>query len=288
MWGLYLLHQFFNWGLIYYAQSRPHRYTTRLHPVNIVALGANALFIVLHYVQTHLWYDGLAQDTSIYSSQGAVVVLLAWVLLMENQRRGLFLGYKAPLGQSVVEMARKYHGYYFSWAILFTFWFHPMENTTGHLIGFGYMFLLMLQSSLFFTRIHVNKWWTLAQELTVLFHGTLVAIDQLGTGREAIWPMFFFGFLGIFIITQMHGLGLSRRVRAALFVGYLALMFLVYRGRGWENANEVIRIPMIDYPLVFILAGVLWLLMKIGRWLAPRFRRPAALMTINHTSASSD
>jgi hypothetical protein len=28
-----------------------------------------------------------------------------------------------------------------------------MENTWGHLVGFFYMFLLMLQGSLFFTRI---------------------------------------------------------------------------------------------------------------------------------------
>ncbi len=43
-----------------------------------------------------------------------------------------------------------------------------MEPTNGHLIGFFYMFLLMLQGSLFFTRIHVNRWWTLIQEFLVL------------------------------------------------------------------------------------------------------------------------
>ena len=42
-------------------------------------------------------------------------------------------------------------------------------------------------------------------ELMVLVHGTLVAIAQ-GAG---LWPMFFFGFGGIFVITQMHGLGLK-------------------------------------------------------------------------------
>ena len=52
-----------------------------LGPVNLAALGANVFFIVLHFVQTHLWYDGLAQDVSILSSQGSVIVLLVFVLM---------------------------------------------------------------------------------------------------------------------------------------------------------------------------------------------------------------
>ena len=58
------------------------------------------------------------------------------------------------------------------WAVIY----HPMEATSGHLIGFLYMFLLLVQGSLFFTRAHVNRWWTLFLEVAVLAHGTLVAI----------------------------------------------------------------------------------------------------------------
>ena len=266
-WGFYLLHQFAAWGLIYYAQTRVRRYVAGLHPVNIVALGANAFFILLHFVQTHVWYDGLAQDVSIFSSQGSVIVLLVWVLLMENSRRGLFFGKKAPIGQEIIRAARKYHGYLFSWAAIYTFWYHPMENTSGHLIGFFYMFLLLVQGSLFFTRLHVNRWWTFAQEFTVLVHGTLVALMQAGT--SGFWPMFFFGFLSIFVITQMHGLGLSRGVRWVLLAAFIGGTLAVYAFRGWGKLNEVIRIPLIDYLAVFVLAGIIWLVMWIGR----RFRR---------------
>ena len=87
----------------------------------------------------------------------------------------------------------------------------------GHLVGFLYMFLLMLQGSLFYTRIHTNRWWMLVQEVSVLFHGTLVALMQ-GNG---IWPMFFFGFGGLFILTQMHGVPLpawSRWTDLGLYV----------------------------------------------------------------------
>jgi hypothetical protein len=272
-WGFYLLHQVTIWGLIYYAQTRVKSYTSGLHRVNVIALAANAFFILLHFFQTHLWYDGLAQDVSIFSSQGSVIVLLVWVLLMENSRRGMFFGKKAPISKEIMRFARKYHGYFFAWAAIYTFWYHPMVNTSGHLIGFFYMFLMLLQGSLFFTRIHINKWWTLTQELTVMVHGALVAVMQ-GNG---IWPMFAFGFAGIFIITQMYGLGLSLRAKLAIVGVYAALALLVYSQRGWAQLNEIIRIPVIEYLAMFILAG----LFGAGLWAARslkgiRARQPTA------------
>lgn len=257
-WGFYLLHQFAIWGLIYYAQTRVNRYTSGLHRVNLLALGLNALFILVHFAQSHIWYDGLAQDVSIFSSQGSVIVLLVWVLLMENSRRGMFFGKKLPLSKRISEFAKKYHGYFFAWATIYTFWYHPMVNTPGHLVGFFYMFLLLLQGSLFFTRVHVNRWWMIVQEVTVAVHGTLVAVMQ---GND-LWPMFAFGFGGIFVITQMYGLRLSKWGRAAILAAYVGAAVWVYNGLGWSRLNEIIRIPLIEYLSVLVLAG----LIGIGLW----------------------
>lgn len=60
----------------------------------------------------------------------------------------------------------------------------------------------MLQGCLFLTTAHLNRFWRLSLEILVLVHGTAVALTQ----GEGFWSMFFFGFAGIFIITQMHGL----------------------------------------------------------------------------------
>lgn len=271
-WGFYLLHQVSFWALIAYAQrtigrSRP-RYSKSLRSVNYLALGVNGFFVVLHLVQTHIWYDGLAQDVSIWSALGSVVVMLVWVLLMENPRRGLFFGKKVTFPRRLADAARRYHGYYFAWAIVYTFWYHPMEATSGHLIGFLYMFLLLLQGSLFLTRAHVNRWWTLALEVAVLAHGTLVAINQ----GEGMWPMFAFGFAGIFVITQMHGLGWSRPVRALVLGAYVAGVLAVYAPLGWGRLNEVLRIPLIDYAAVFALAALIGGVLGLIRLLsgAPR------------------
>ncbi|MEV6150659.1 hypothetical protein AB0L53_10000 [Nonomuraea sp. NPDC052129] len=257
-WIPYAAHQLALWGLIYYAQTRVRTPASGLHRVNLVALAVNASFIVLHMAQTQLFYDGLAQDASIFSSQGSVILLLVFVLIMENRRRGLFFGKPAPIGKQVVDFARRYHGYLFSWAAVYTFWYHPMEATSGHLIGFFYMFLLLLQGSLFLTRAHTNRWWTVTMELAVAVHGTLVAV--MTSGPHGFWPMFLFGFLGVFIITQMHGLGLPRVLRWVLALAYTSSAITVYAAR--HDVAGVLaagRIPAIEYVLVTVCAGLIWL-----------------------------
>lgn len=267
-WSSYTVHQVAIWYLIYYAQKNRLKYTSGLHPVNAAALAINALFIVWHLIQTHIWYDGLAQDVSVFSSQWSVIILLVAVLLMENQRRGLFFGKKVGFLKETGRVVRKYHGYVFAWGIIYTFWFHPMVSEAQHLIGFLYMFLLMTQSSLFFTRVHINKWWMLVQEVTVVIHGTMVAYLH-----NQAWPMFLFGFLGLFIITQMHGLGLSKRIRWVFAAIYVVGVIAVYSNRGWANINEIFRISIGELVMVFLLAGIVWILMKTWS-LGSRLLRP--------------
>lgn len=264
-WGLYILHQVIHWRLIYYAQTKVKTYSKGLHAVNIWALIVNAVFILLHLIQTHIWYDGIAQDMSSFTSQGSVILMLCAILVMENKRRGMFFGVKAPISERIISFARKYHGYLFSWAIIYTFWFHPMVSTPGHLAGFFYMFLLMMQGSLFLTRIHVNKYWTLTQEVTVFFHAVLVAIYQGGD----IWRMFGFGFAAMFVITQMHGINLSKLTRWLIGLGYGIAIIIVYN-TDWSSVNEVIRIPIVEYVVAFIMAG----LVGLGLWIADRFKKP--------------
>ncbi|MCL6650289.1 MAG: hypothetical protein K6U89_18440, partial [Chloroflexi bacterium] len=68
-WLFYLLHQLFQWGCVYWAQTRTRKYTPGLHPVNALALVGNAVFVILHILQTHFWYDGLARRISVWASQ---------------------------------------------------------------------------------------------------------------------------------------------------------------------------------------------------------------------------
>jgi len=252
-WLGYALHNVAAWAIIFAARRARPKYDTRFRWFNWAMMGVNLAGFALHWVQTQLWYDGLAIAVPEVTSQGSVILMLVFVLILETPRRGLIWGKKVPFHRQFLDIVRRYHGYLFSWALIYTFWYHPMENTFGHLAGFFYMFALLSQSVLIFNRAHLNKWWKFSLEALVLVHGTLVAIYQ----GKGLWPMFFFGFAAMIVLTQMHGLGLSRRVRLLLAGAFVLGTGLFYALSGnLVGLNEVIRIPAIEYLAVFLFYGL--------------------------------
>ena len=75
--------------------------------------------------------------------------------------------------------------------------------------------------------------------------------------------MFAYGFGAIFIFTQLYGLGLKAWQRWVFIALYVLSALYVYNGRLFEGLTEIIRIPAIDYILVFVLAGLFWLVIKL-------------------------
>ena len=254
VWGGYLLHQVFIWGVIAWATTNREKLKNRnaLHPINWIALAGTAFFVLLHYAQTAIFYDGLGQDLPVITSQASVILVLVIVLLMEAPRRGLFFGTGKSWFASIRPILIRYHGYYFAWAVTFTYWYHPMETSYGHIAGFFYTFLLFIQAAFIFTRVHNNRVWTFILEISVLIHGVIVAVVA---GQE-FWAMFAFGFLFLVVVTQMHGLGLKQIWKWAIAVLSVAATVLVYSDRGWSQLNEVLRIPVIDYVMVAVIGGV--------------------------------
>jgi hypothetical protein len=104
----------------------------------------------------------------------------------------------------------------------------------------------------------------------VLAHGALVAVMQ---GNE-LWPIFVFGFGGIFVITKMHGLGLSRGARWVILITYIVAAPAVYGTRDLAKIHQITWIPIIEYLGVLILAGIfgaglLWVAGRIKGKRAP-------------------
>ena len=267
MWVLYLAHQITVWVLIAKLKNDPRPAAGRIGRYNLQLLVANAVFIALHLAQTALFYDALAQFVPVMSSQGSVIVMLVMMLILLNARRGLFFGkrvYLPPLGVSVTQ---KVHGFYISWAVVYTFWYHPMEGTLGHLLGFLYLFLLMGQMSLARTSWHTRIGWLTFLEAFVAIHGAIVAIEA----ANGMWPMFFFGFMMMFIVTQVFGILKNRVAIAGIIASYVALVLVTYSGAlgqmftgtpvGWTDIHQITWIPVILYGLVFALA---WLFAGIG------------------------
>lgn len=262
VWAGYLLHNLIAWVIIYLAKREKPRYQNGMQWFNWAMLATNLVFFCLHILQSQIWYDGLAQDVPEVTAFGSVALMLIVILILETPRRGLILGKKLKFPQQFMRIVREYHGYLFSWAIIYDYWYHPTVGTFGHLAGFFYTFLLYVQATLIFNRAHLNKWWTVTLEVLVLVHGVLVALFQ----GQAMWPMFAFGFGAMFVLTQMYGLGLGSWTRRAIAAGFVMLAVLAYTLMGrLASIHEIVRIPLLDYLVVFLLYGLYLGLNGLGR-----------------------
>ncbi|MDH5781962.1 MAG: hypothetical protein OEZ07_05275 [Dehalococcoidia bacterium] len=280
VWALYLGHQFSIWAAIYFAQRNLSGFRSPslwgLPKYSLVALAINLVFVTLHLVETHLWFDGLAQDTPILTSQGSVIIMLAVLLILENARRGLFIGRKAgkPFTAQVTAFFRRSHMYVFSWALVYTFWFHPMATDPQLLSGFFYMFLLFTQVTLAWTWVHLNKKWIVLLESYVTIHAVVVALFNTSFfDSPVMWPMFFSGFAFMFVFTYFYAFGVNRRVYwlvTAVYVAFLIWLYLptpIGYGRSIVNLTrlEFLWIPLILHGLAWLFAGLSYL--KIRTWL---------------------
>jgi hypothetical protein len=265
-WGLFLLHLATSWTILFLARKNKETATEsepkygELNIYNRLMLGTHMLFGVLHLVQTAIWYDTLAHDTPVWLSQYSVILMLVLIMILVNKKRGLFFGKSIPIPEYVVDFVRKYHSYYILLALTFTFWYHPMEVTPGHLVGFFYMFLLMIQSTVMYTKTHLNKYWIFILEVMVLFHGSVVALGQ-ATATKDVWPLFAFGFGLIAVVTQIFILNLPKWANYALQAVYIAAIFFVYSGvagvkRTFGQLYEITFIPVTEYAVLFAIVGI--------------------------------
>jgi hypothetical protein len=276
-WTLFGIHQLFVWSVMYMAQLYKKPYTNNLNWFNFSLLIGNFLFHCLHLAQTHFFYDGLAKDTPESTSQSAVIMMLVLIIAMEYKDRGILFGWPSNkpnkvtwylrLGDVYMKLIRKYHGYAFSWAAIYTFWYHPMESTVGHVMGFMYTSMMMLQGSLIFTNAHKNRVWTTTIEVFVIVHSGVVAVQTRG---NAIWPMFVFGFAMVFFFNQIYAFEFWENINYAYRllppIFYLVPTACAYlflpdsQGRILIRMNEIIRIPFILIGFAVFTLGFMFVL----------------------------
>ena len=277
VWGFYLAHQFSIWGAIYWAQKNlTHlraKPTTGLTRYNWATIIINLAFILLHLVQTHIWFDGLAQDVPIWTSQGSVIVMLVIILIIENPRRGIFLGKKMgkPMTARVSGFFRRYHPYVIGWAIVYTFWFHPMAYDPQLISGFFYMFLLFTQISLAYTVVHVNKGWIVLLESFVGIHAFIVATTTASQAAIGIWVMFSTGFAFMFAFTYIFIFDVRREIKWGVIAAYIASLIWIYlptqfggygRDLSYLMRLEFLWIPIILYLLAIVFSALVFVYLK--------------------------
>jgi len=69
---------------------------------------------------------------------------------------------------------------------------------------------------------------------------------------------------------------LSKAWRWVLGGGYLALVIGIYTWRGWDKIDEIVRIPVIEYALIAVLALLIWLVLQLAKLFT---RRKAVLVS---------
>lgn len=248
-WGGYALHQISIW-IIFFLAIKEKKHPDKLSKLNIIAIFVNLGFIILHLIQTIVFYDGIAQDVPTQSSQWSVIVMLGFILVMMMPRRGLIAGVWKTPPKNILVFLRKFHGFYISWALIYTFWFHPVEGNWGMQSGFLYMYFLFIQLSFFNTKIHFNIKWITFLEFFVVVHAVLITTYK----NSGNWPMFLFGFLFMFAFTQIFGLTKKKWLSFGIMGFYLLATFLVFLlVVGIENIYVISFVPSGLYGMALLL-----------------------------------
>lgn len=257
-------------------------------------LSLHAAFCTARVAHTR-WvsYNGLARDVHEATALGAVAVLLVWVWLLRSPERGVFFGCgRLPLpggvgsraAASLWRAAVAAHSYAFSFACVWTLWYHPAVATPAHVTGIVYIAALLVQSSLAGTAAHVGQGWMTALEVGVAGHAlvTAAAATSRSTAAAAaagtvaarpvaksLLPLFGWGFASTFVVVPLHGLGWSAATRARVAAAYgAAAAAAVASGWGGTRGYHVVAIPVADAGVL----GVLVAALGGGGWAAVRLR----------------
>ncbi len=251
VWMFAFMHLFYNF---YFIMKIKRSKVVGYSKYNNYLLLGNLFFILLHQLQTNIGYDGLAQGTPVFTSQVSVIIMLCLILIMLIPNRGLFLSKKVFVNKRAYKLLYSVHGVLFLIALVYTFWFHPMVFTWAHFTGFLYMFLLFVQASFINTKYHTNKLWIVILEVSVVIHAVSVAYL---VQNSSIWPMFLFGFLFIFFVTQIYIFKIDKKYKYMLTLLYFISAFIFYFIRDISMIHQILWIPIIEYGLALLIILIL-------------------------------
>ncbi|MEH2089887.1 hypothetical protein [Nostoc sp.] len=81
---------------------------------------------------------------------------------------------------------------------------------------------------------------------------------------QSKWPTFLFGFFGILVLTQLHGLPVGISAKRTIYGAFLVSVLVVYAltERGLGRIYEVTYIPLIEFGLV----GAIYLIFLLILW----------------------
>ena len=237
-------------------------WTNELEPIHFVFLAGTGVFILLHLLQTHYKYDGIAQDSPQLVPIIGTVLSLCVLALMQQTERGLVFGYglEDETFVALTNIARRFHPYVVGWVIVFTFWFHPMEGGLHHLPGLLPLMCTMIQGCLLFSSAHLNPLWRVGLELLGFPHAIYIEWSHPDRGR---WKMFLTGVLLTPLVVHFHIFKISVALTTTLLLCYVTLFLFLYRNMPWRKWSEPLHFPATIFFLIFIIYGIIYIPYKV-------------------------
>jgi hypothetical protein len=191
-WVCYGSHQLSVLMCVFAAQKKrdsiaqEEKYVGHLRPVNVWLFVVNACFLVMQALNSHFYFDGLAAEMSFSSAQIGLLLLVCVILVLQLEHRGLVLGRKIRFLDGATYLLRRYHGYVLAYLAVQQLWFHPWVATSAHAVGLAHSLLLLAQSSLIHTKMHLNPYWCLLLEAFILLHA--LPLRESPYGYLALYP----------------------------------------------------------------------------------------------------
>ena len=216
---LYILHQMAHWAMVYYALTNLEC-SHKLQPFQFWMAGMNLVFVLLYIAQSYLFPHKIPYRLT-FEFPFIVLGLSYWFLIAKSSGRGLIFGYSIPYSRGIAEVAETSLPYYFSFAVLFNFWYKPfMDRYRYFFVRLVAELLFITYSCLIQTHIHENKYWSLLLELMVLLYMLILLLFP----AHSPFPMptliqtFSLTCAAVFAISQIHGLISGRLTRLGKIV----------------------------------------------------------------------
>ena len=267
---VYAVHQTLLVYLLVHRQPHDTQWQLRFNVINLV-------FIAIHVTRSYFQVGALTQIYSTWSSMASVTAMLTWAVLIEAKDYGIILGIKLGdvipcLGkydervEEASNLARKWHGLYFVWALVFTMHSHPAFMAVAHLTGMIYVTLLLVHAATANNRLlHKDPFIITLVHVGVCIHGSLTALT---TNDQ--WPMFLSGFTLVLALWPLPSYCKQRWIDSSLACQCIfRLLPLAAWAAIWAAIFVAFALPIGHLARGFSIVAIYALLLAALVWLLP-------------------
>lgn len=217
---LYFFHLLAHWVMTIYAQTCLEC-SNSLQPFHYLMVGMNLAFVLLYFTRCHIIPNGICKaDTKNIGISGLFII---WILTtMRN--RGILFDYLTP--------------YYFSYVIVFNFWFEPLFNSISF-VRKALALIFILNRCLVQTLLQESMHWKLLMKLMILTY------YLLGNWNNVDLPLITSIIVAVFIALLVYGFPFLKNMEKIIII---MIMLIVLAGLlyFWNYRIDFLLLSLLD------------------------------------------